>query len=535
MMTPAAAPPPSRPSRYATLLKLASGGMASVWVGTVRGGLGFRQLVAIKKPHPHLVETAEHRAELLAEAALASSIHHANVVDVRDVEVAGDEVSLVMDYVEGASLSEILGRLQSKGGRLPPGCAVRICLDALAGLHAAHELHDDRGRPVGLVHRDVSPQNVLVGTDGIARVVDFGVAKFRKKDHSTTTGQLKGKIAYMSPEYLRNESIDRRLDVFAMGVVLWESLTGRRLFRGAHDADTLQNVLGLTPGKVGALVPEAAPIDAVLEGALAKDPSHRFASAAAMSAALESAARSAGIVGSPRDVSAVVLELFGGELSQRRETIREKLAHEPSVASLFEGARLTPVRDPVLVGPVSVSPPTVRDPVDLGQTLRDDAPASATRRDPAQVPSTEVAIAASQPSLGGGAELSLSALDRASIPRARGVGFWALVVGLPAFVAATVVAIVIGTRGATEVSKPSPSSSAASLAPPPLASSAVGSSAEPPAPASAAPTVVTSSVPRPSSEKKPSAPSPAMTPTATPRGSATNKPPKGPPPNPYAH
>jgi serine/threonine-protein kinase len=347
-MTPAAAPPPSRPSRYATLLKLASGGMASVWVGTVRGGLGFRQLVAIKKPHPHLVETAEHRAELLAEAALASSIHHANVVDVRDVEVVGDEVSLVMDYVEGASLSEILGRLQSKGGRLPPGCALRICLDALAGLHAAHELHDDRGRPVGLVHRDVSPQNVLVGTDGIARVVDFGVAKFRKKDHSTTTGQLKGKIAYMSPEYLRNEAIDRRLDVFAMGVVLWESLTGRRLFRGAHDADTLQNVLGLKPGKVAELVPEAAAIDAVLEGALAKDPSQRFASAAAMSAALESAARSAGIVGSPRDVSAVVLGLFGDELAQRRETIREKLVNEPSVASLFEGARLTPVRAPVL-------------------------------------------------------------------------------------------------------------------------------------------------------------------------------------------
>lgn len=533
MMTPAAAPPPSRPSRYATLLKLASGGMASVWVGTVRGGLGFRQLVAIKKPHPHLVETAEHRAELLAEAALASSIHHANVVDVRDVEVAGDEVSLVMDYVEGASLSEILGRLQAKGGRLPPGCAVRICLDALAGLHAAHELHDDRGRPVGLVHRDVSPQNVLVGTDGIARVVDFGVAKFRKKDHSTTTGQLKGKIAYMSPEYLRNEAIDRRLDVFAMGVVLWESLTGRRLFRGAHDADTLQNVLGHTPGKVGALVPEAAPIDAVLEGALAKDPSQRFASAAAMSAALESAARSAGIVGSPRDVSAVVLELFGNELSQRRESIREKLADEPSVASLFEGARLTPVRAPVLVGPVSVSPPTVRDPVDLGQTLRDDAPASATRRDGSPMPvAAEVAVAASQPSLGGTNELSLSALDRASIPRPRGAGFWGLVVGLPLVVVAAVVGGAIVTRTSTPPAGPSPSAVAASGAPSvsasapsasvsPSVGAVTASSAAPPAPPAPS-----SSAPRPSGEK----------PRATaPRPSATTTPPKGPPPNPYAH
>lgn len=508
--------------------------MASVWVGTVRGGLGFRQLVAIKKPHPHLVETAEHRAELLAEAALASSIHHANVVDVRDVEVAGDEVSLVMDYVEGASLSEILGRLQAKGGRLPPGCAVRICLDALAGLHAAHELHDDRGRPVGLVHRDVSPQNVLVGTDGIARVVDFGVAKFRKKDHSTTTGQLKGKIAYMSPEYLRNEAIDRRLDVFAMGVVLWESLTGRRLFRGAHDVDTLQNVLGHTPGKVGALVPEAAPIDAVLEGALAKDPSHRFASASAMSAALESAARSAGIVGSPRDVSAVVLELFGRELSQRRETIREKLADEPSVASLFEGARLTPVRAPALVGPVSVSPPTVRDPVDLGETLREDAPASATRRDASPMPvAAEVAVAASQASLGGTSELSLSALDRASIPRPRGAGFWGLVVGVPLVVVAAVVGGVTVTRRSP---LPGPSlspvagSGTTSVVSAPSSSASPGVGAVPSSstaqPAPSIPSSPLPSAPRPSGEK-PKVPAPRL--------STTTTPPKGPPPNPYAH
>jgi serine/threonine-protein kinase len=524
-MTPAAAPPPSRPSRYATLLKLASGGMASVWVGTVRGGLGFRQLVAIKKPHPHLVETAEHRAELLAEAALASSIHHANVVDVRDVEVVGDEVSLVMDYVEGASLSEILGRLQSKGGRLPPGCALRICLDALAGLHAAHELHDDRGRPVGLVHRDVSPQNVLVGTDGIARVVDFGVAKFRKKDHSTTTGQLKGKIAYMSPEYLRNEAIDRRLDVFAMG---------RRLFRGAHDADTLQNVLGLKPGKVAELVPEAAAIDAVLEGALAKDPSQRFASAAAMSAALESAARSAGIVGSPRDVSAVVLGLFGDELTQRRETIREKLVNEPSVASLFEGARLTPVRAPVLVGPASVSPPTVRDPVDLGTTLRDDAPASATRRDAAPVPvAAEVAVAASQPSLGGASELSLSALDRASIPRPRGPGFFGLVLGLPLVGIVVAVAVFVATRRPTASIEPSPSAVTAPSTPTasggPASTVASAASSSGPLPASSA-----SSAPPPrSSIARPPAPPAPAAPTA--RASATGKPAKGPPPNPYAH
>ena len=265
-MTPALAPPTStaRASRYATLLKLASGGMASVWVGTVRGGLGFRQIVAIKKPHPHLLEEADYRAELLAEAALASSIRHANVVDVRDVEVVGDDVSLVMDYIDGASLAELLTRSQSGGAKLQPAVVVRICLDALAGLHAAHELTDDRGSTVGLVHRDVSPQNILVGIDGLARVVDFGVAKFHKKDHSTTQGQLKGKIAYMAPEYLRNEPIDRRLDVFAMGVVLWEALTARRLFRGSHDVDTMQKVLHYEAPPVSELVPEARFLEPVL-------------------------------------------------------------------------------------------------------------------------------------------------------------------------------------------------------------------------------------------------------------------------------
>jgi len=525
-MTPALAPPTStaRASRYATLLKLASGGMASVWVGTVRGGLGFRQIVAIKKPHPHLLEEADYRAELLAEAALASSIRHANVVDVRDVEVVGDDVSLVMDYIEGASLAELLTRSQSGGAKLLPAVAVRICLDALAGLHAAHELTDDRGHTVGLVHRDVSPQNILVGIDGLARVVDFGVAKFHKKDHSTTQGQLKGKIAYMAPEYLRNEPIDRRLDVFAMGVVLWEALTARRLFRGSHDVDTMQKVLHYEAPPVSELVPEARFLEPVIEAALAKDRSKRFQSAAAMAAALESSAHEARLLASPRDVAAFVLQSYGADLAERREKIREKMVNEPSVASLFEGARVAPVD----LGPMSQSPPTVKEPArapasaapDLAATFREDGPAELVpKSEPLVFPATGTVQgpAASFVPAPAASELSLSSYDAASIPRpnsARRVLGGLSLVGV----------VLVGAAAAVLVSARSPGPSLA--VPSASASSSPPSVSAPPVPA------FPPSSPAPSTA---SAPKSSATPLQKPPAPKPTTKPSGPPPNPYAH
>jgi serine/threonine-protein kinase len=323
-------------SRYETLFKLASGGMATVFVGTVRGAFGFRQLVAIKKPHKNLLANSEFRQALLREARLASLIHHANVVDVRDVEATDEEVSLVMDYVEGATLSEILDAKVKAGVDVPPGAVVRIVLDACAGLHAAHEQTDERGRPLRLVHRDISPQNLLVGVDGLTRVADFGVAKFKRTDEvGTMAGVLKGKLAYMAPEYVRGASIDRRLDVFAMGVVLWEALTGRRLFRGSHEGDTLERVLSHEVPSVATIVPAlGTAFDAIVETALAKDPDRRFSNAAAMAAALESSARAAGFVAGPREVADLVKAAVGPRLEERRALIRARLAHEPSVASV---------------------------------------------------------------------------------------------------------------------------------------------------------------------------------------------------------
>ncbi|MBX3263583.1 MAG: protein kinase [Labilithrix sp.] len=376
--------------RYETILKLASGGMATVWIGTVRGALGFRQLVAIKKPHPHLLQDAGFRGELVAEARLASMIRHANVVDVRDVEIDGDSISLVMDFIEGASLGELLVAASKRGGadaRLPPRVAVRIVRDACAGLHAAHELVDERDRPVGLVHRDVSPQNVLVGTDGISRVTDFGVAKFaRKHGQSTSEGSLKGKLAYMPPEYLRGEAIDRRFDVFAMGVVLWEALTGNRCFRGDNEAETLRRLLDVVPAPVSSFAPELEPLDAVVACALAKDRAERFQNAAAMGAALEGAAGAAGLLGGHTEVAATLNELVGQAIAERRALVRAKLAHEPSVASLMGLPAIDLTRAAPSTAPFG--PPTTASPAATPK-MAGAAARSATLASPSAVPSTQ--------------------------------------------------------------------------------------------------------------------------------------------------
>jgi serine/threonine protein kinase len=321
--------------RYEVLFPLAGGGMATVHLGTARGALGFRQIVAIKKPHRHLLDVAFRKA-FVTEARLASLLHHANVVDVRDIVVSDDEISLVMAYVEGASFGALLQRQVNGGPSVAPGVAVRVVLDACAGLHAAHELSDERGRPLHLVHRDISPQNLLVGTDGVTRVADFGIAKFKGRGPANTSvGTLKGKLSYMAPEYLLGEKFDRRFDVFAMGIVLWEGVTGRRLFRTEQDGETMDRVLHHEAEPVATFTPSVgSALDEIFAKALAKAPADRFESALAMAEALETRARDAGILAGHREVAELVQSAVGPELEERRAAIRERLAHEPSVASV---------------------------------------------------------------------------------------------------------------------------------------------------------------------------------------------------------
>jgi serine/threonine protein kinase len=190
-------------SRYEIVAKIASGGMATVYLGVLKGPFDFEHFVAIKRLHPHLLDEPSVRQSLVTEARLAARIRHANVVDVRDVEVTDDTVQLVMPYIEGASMGSLAVTATQYKAKVPPAVAIRIVLDACAGLHAAHELKDGTGKPFGLVHRDISPQNILVGIDGISRITDFGIARYDSNDRlRTNTGMLKGKFSYMAPEYI---------------------------------------------------------------------------------------------------------------------------------------------------------------------------------------------------------------------------------------------------------------------------------------------------------------------------------------------
>ncbi len=316
--------------RFELLAELASGGMATVFLARLLGVAGFQRLVAIKRLHPHLAREQEFIEMFLDEARLAAKIHHPNVVPIQEVgESRG--YYLVMDYVEGDTLARLLTKGTAEGKKLVgPDVVIRIVLDTLAGLQAAHDLPGDDGKPLDIVHRDVSPQNVLVGVDGIAKLTDFGVARASARLSTTRTGQLKGKLAYMAPEQARGELVDRRADVFAAGIVLWEGLSLRRLFRGDGEAEVLTKILNQPIPSLRSVAPTVpAALDAVCMRALARDRDERYGSAAEFAEALEKAARSLRILASPRDVAACLDTVMGDEIRERRELVRNWIMARP--------------------------------------------------------------------------------------------------------------------------------------------------------------------------------------------------------------
>ena len=276
--------------RYTLYAKIASGGMAAVHFARLAGEGGFERTVAVKRMHKHLASDPEFSAMFLDEARLAARVRHPNVAATLDVGSEGGELYVVMEYVHGEPLSRLIRFVAGEAEHIPFDIVSAIMTNVLAGLHAAHEIRDKHGAPLELVHRDVSPQNILVGTDGIARVIDFGVAKARGRLMTTQDGKVKGKLGYMAPEQVRGERIDRRVDVYAAGVVLWELLTLVRLFVTKDDASTIDNLLSRKvepPSAFAADVPPA--LDEVVMRALARDPAERFDTAKQMAAALEAA------------------------------------------------------------------------------------------------------------------------------------------------------------------------------------------------------------------------------------------------------
>jgi serine/threonine-protein kinase len=333
---------------YDLLVELASGGMATVYLA--RRTLGVdAPLVAVKRPHRHLAGEKAFLSMLVDEARLASAIEHPNVVKVRELGFDSGEPFIVMDYVEGASLADVRKELGAVGRALDARLAVRIALDALAGLQAAHVLHDDQGRHLGIVHRDVSPHNVLVACDGSARLTDFGIAKAADRVQTTRTHEVKGKLAYLAPERIDKRRLcTAQSDVFSMAVVLWECIAGRRLFRGDAALDTLQEVVSapIPPlRRLGAPIPQALD-DAILRG-LSRDLETRYKSAAEFAAALESAAGGRPNIASPAEVAGLVEALFGERLRARHEQIRDALVADDVVHVLeVSGLERRPVPTP---------------------------------------------------------------------------------------------------------------------------------------------------------------------------------------------
>jgi serine/threonine protein kinase len=322
-----------RVDRYELIGEIASGGMATVFLARLTGVGGFQRFVAIKRLHPHLAGEAEFVEMFLDEARLAAGIHHPNVVPILEVHANPVGYYLVMEYIEGDTLARLLARSASKGQRLPVPIVLRILLDTLAGLHAAHELRDDHGAPVNLVHRDVSPQNVLVGSDGVARITDFGVARAASRLTATRVGQLKGKIAYMAPEQASGvEEIDRRADVFSAGIVAWEALAARRLFKAENEAATLSRVMSEPVKPLHEAVPTISKeLSAAVARALERDRDSRYASCAQFADAVEAAAQGRDGIASARELAAYVREVMGQEIEQQREAVRTWLARsEPS-------------------------------------------------------------------------------------------------------------------------------------------------------------------------------------------------------------
>jgi serine/threonine-protein kinase len=336
--------------RYEIIGELAKGGMGTVYLCRRSGEAGFQRLYALKLVHDHLAQDEEVIDMLLDEARIASRIHHAKVVPILDLGSINGRYYLAMDYIEGCSLSQLCRRHPR---RRPPEMIVPLVMDALEGLHAAHTLVDDDDNPLDLVHRDVSPQNLLVGVDGIGRVIDFGIVKAAARRSTTAEGRMKGKISYMSPEQLLEDTpVDARSDIFAAGVMLWSALTGMKLFQADSEGATVTNIITKTvppPSAVGLRPPKC--FDAICLRALERNPKRRFQTAEEMSEALRVAVERNGLRAPRADIAGWVKKTFHKEFAARREAIREHINAPPgrkSFASIADVAALPGLTAPTM-------------------------------------------------------------------------------------------------------------------------------------------------------------------------------------------
>lgn len=328
---PADGPPEVRAGlvlgRYELLVPIAAGGMAQVWAARMRGARQFQKIVAVKTMLPKLSDDAQFEQMFLDEASLASQVRHPNAVEILDLGDQEGILYLVMEWIEGVPLNQLMKAAKPAGG-IPHKVATRITINACAGLHAAHELKDDKGQSVGLVHRDVSPQNLLVTYDGVTKVVDFGVAKATALGGgATVAGQVKGKVSYMAPEQVNGEGLDRRADVFALGIVLYALTTGKHPFRRESEAGTMFAICSpdpvVPPSKV---VPDyPAELEQIVLCSLEKDRNKRYSTCDEMLRALDALPGHLR-ASSDADVAIFVSNLMGDRRAEQKQRLEAAIA-----------------------------------------------------------------------------------------------------------------------------------------------------------------------------------------------------------------
>lgn len=317
----------SRLGNYELLLRVGRGGMASVWVARERARAAKDdRLVAVKVMLTELADESEFIKMFLDEVRLVRSIRHPNVVDVYDVGEHEGMMWMAMEWVEGESLHTVIAEA-GKRRAIPPELAVRIISDAAAGLHAAHELRDMDGSLRGVVHRDISPHNILIGTNGAVKLVDFGVAKaVGRISEATRAGQLKGKFGYMSPEQALGKGVDRRSDIFSLGIVLFELTTSRRLFRGEHDIETLRLVISGAIPKPSMIDPKyPLELERIVLKALERNVSTRYQTAAEFEHDLHAYLKAERLIVPQGGVAGILKRVVGERIEQRRKAVRGSL------------------------------------------------------------------------------------------------------------------------------------------------------------------------------------------------------------------
>ncbi|HYH97554.1 serine/threonine-protein kinase [Hyalangium sp.] len=315
---------------YQLLKKLATGGMAQIYLARRKGPEASDELVVVKRILPHLGENKEFVQMFLDEAKIAARLAHPNIVAVYDLGAQDESFFIAMEYIHGEDVRRMCKRANAQGLELPVPLACRIVIDACAGLDYAHKKTDPTGKPLNIVHRDISPQNILVSFQGEVKVVDFGIAKAADQATVTRSGVLKGKYSYMSPEQAAGKRVDCRSDVFALGVVLYELLTGTRLFKRASDMQTLSAVAECNvtlPSQVNPRVP--VDLDPIVMKALAKEPEQRYAEASQLQDRLEEWLRTHQLASTPKELAGFLHEVYEERLAREQRSGSIVVEDEP--------------------------------------------------------------------------------------------------------------------------------------------------------------------------------------------------------------